>query len=645
MALKYFFARLKRNFGLTVMGSLALFLVCITLIIATAMPAMLNDSLLDYNRQLCGNADLMLSNSNDTKDRFFGLTALRSDSDLTKNAEYINGYFMAFAELKINSPQGDFCTLFAADYQKQNDYNPILSDDLPENITDSDIIIGKNYAVTFGIITGDIVKISFVGKDIPFRVVCIAENKGLFNSANAVFISSKALSRFIPFLGSEIVTHCFIKAKDNASLSIISAHLKAEYDYLSVKPAIQIDEVRNTTIPLVFVSVLIVIFCAISLAVLLRLIFNRDKANFELFRALGMPKKRIKFISILSSLTMCLFAFIAAVGVALFVESYIRAKSTLFSALSIGALPYIVGIPGGLLISIICTLLSTREAGAGTNYKKAKPKKIFSIDSWLIFLGFTILTALSYFVIDVYLYAGLLLAIAGLLGVIMFLPKTIGKIYAGIYTRKQNIYTLRLKSLTKKPDWQKFALFVTLGLTVILLLITTAASIRINIQNAISNQVDIKYNGEVLGKSELASQNLAAFIFADYLWMLDICSGSLIFLTAITSIFIIIIRRLAFIKETRKLTYLGLNKSADLLHNAFSIALSLLPILIFGPLIVLVICKISGPLFSLFNAKINYNYNFLTIFQNALFFIFFIFVAEIAICFSLFKTAQKDETD
>lgn len=805
MTLRYFAARLKRTAWPMLAGSAALFIVALSLIVAVALPPILNTALTAYNKQLCGDADIVLTNASDTADRFFGLTALRGDGILSSNSIYINGYFKAYARIASKGADGEYCTLFAADFQKQNEYNPIVSDNLPEILWRDDIIVGADYAESAGLLRGDTVNILFGGKTAEFTIACIAGNEGLFHSGNAVFINSDALRHKLglPF-GSEIVTHCFIKAKDGAALSAVTERLETAYARLDFAPAADaaiVSDVKSViAIPAICIAVIVSVFCLISLTVLLRLTFARDRENFALLRTLGASRGQLAAVTALTGLLMCAVSLPAAYFASLAVQHFGAGMMFLLRDFRIGALPYIVGLGGGFIAGMACAFLGSFATPPATKGMRGHP---FVPKGWTRngrgrFLPFVIFALSAVFSIAGVLtirrapYLGLAFIVLALAGFIFTLPKAAAPLFSALHRGFKNIYTLRLKTLSRSPDWQKFVSFIIAGALVLLtvmlpginarnyvgndypfdIVVTeirsaseglfrdvseaagTAGAVKAELHlNARLSAGGLTLNGSFLALEKdgfdyfgadfglaqeyggtgavvgslLASQRnlrrgdtftlfrgadkieftVAGVVKSDYLggnfiladlarvaaearpyseilvkadgaadlkdviagidsavsdsvsvldikalggflsgffWefigLLDVLCAAIAVLTALTVLLMIVMRRSARAGEAPRLRPLGLTVAADVRHNLFSAFFALLPIAVFLPFLILILCRASSAVYYGFGVRMEMNYLAPVVFTAAAAFLAFIALTETLICrlFSRRKT-------
>jgi len=480
MVLRYFIARLKKTILPTIGVSFALSIVVFLMVIVTAMPDILGVATENHSRRISGDADLVLTNSYDSSARFFGLTALREDEILTEHAEYIYGLFWTYAQLDTPNGRRSFGTVFAGDLSAQNMHNP-LAGIVPGQLSDFGIIIGEEFAEREGIRGGHQVHIVFGGRRVSFAVQGIARNEGLLADGNAVFISSAALSRFIPFLGSGIVTHAFIRANCPRSLQIIAEHLSAYYPHLSVSSGGEIDEIQRSVnqfvVHISLMAFITAVFCLISLFILLRLAFSRDRQNFERLSALGLSKFKLALISALYGLLLCVFGIGFALIALQAVLPAVIAASPLLAGYNFGFLPYAVGIGSGLAVGTVCAILSIfapKTASIGV-----KRKLVFYA------IGFAIVGAgiIGVLIAVTFPHIALLLLCFSLLGLIFFLPKIIAPITAKIHDKTKNIYTLRLKTLAHNKSYNNF---VSFGLIVTLVMVLGVA-LPLEVQSAMQS--------------------------------------------------------------------------------------------------------------------------------------------------------------
>ena len=482
MVLKYFFARLKRNIILTLVGSVTVFLVMVALVVSSAMPKILDSVLINYQRQLCGNADLVLTNSPDTSDRFFGLTRLRDDKVLSDNSEYINGYFKIFTQIQTEDGRKDFCTLFASNYAQLNSYNPITSKGyMPTSMGVNDIIISEEYATDIGLVRGDTVNIIYTnGQTISFNITCIASKQGIFHAGNAVLVSSAALSRITPIIGSDIVTHCFIKAKTPESLAIIEQQLEDDFGRLAFTSAVDDTSLQSAkesvVVPLYCIVAIVIVFCLLSLMLLLRLIFARDRENFALLRNLGLSTNKIITITVLTGVVMCTVAFIMSMFLINAIIGFAASASYLFSGISVGPVSYALGLGGGFVVGVLGSLLNGREKKEKESVELSYAKK--AIIHWSLFAISLALGIFAFIFMKQIPLIALVLAVLSMSGVVYLVPRVIAPMFAGLHKGIKNIYSIRLSALSKSPEWQRFVSFITIGVLVVMIMTLVLSNIH-----------------------------------------------------------------------------------------------------------------------------------------------------------------------
>ena len=582
MIFKYFIARTKRNIFLTMLGCLAMFFVCVALIIASAMPGVINSAITKYTLQLCGDADITITTPRGAEELFFSLTSLRRDGILLEHSEYINGYFMNIAEIS-HGDRTDTATFFAADFTSQQQYNPIIGNHLPESMTEGDIIIGENYARQTGIQLNDNVAVKMMGRIAFFNVVAIAENRGLFVSGNSIFISNTALRRFNVLFGSEIVTHGFIKAKDDISLGIIKQRLSTEHERLGFGLAVDTnsisEEVQRTMMPIAFVSIFVVIFCAFTLVVILRLTFTRDKKNFDLLRTIGLRSKHITAINALTSIIICVVGMSIAFMFSLIIENFISGMSFILSDARIENFSYVFAFSIGLIISFVCTILGSHERRPKKN--KDKPVRKY-FDPRIIFISSTALTVVSFLTGSS--VVNLLFAIIGFIFVLISLPKCLPYLANRTHNFCQSSASLHLKTQAKSKDWQQFIVFIMIGSIIVSMLILAMVNARLDMMKSIQN----------FAGGSISLTNYLQSIFFEYLWIFNMLCSVLISLVAITVASIIMLRRLSNTEQSRRLVSLGHTRAKEIKHNMFSVSIALLPIFLLMPFLVYVVCHISA---------------------------------------------------
>jgi len=584
MIFKYFVARLKRNWFLTLLGVFAMFLTCITFICAFATPKITQNIFSAYLAQIQGDADIMLSNDLQTSDRFFGLTEMRADEILTENAEYINGFFMSFGNVKYGDNSND-CTLYFSRYNDQQEYNPIYADIVENGIFDySDwhCIVGKKYADTNKIKVNDRIKISFYEKEIEFTVAGIAENRGLFTIGNSVWLPSKALKRFIPILFTDIVTHAFIKAKNNNSLSIIKNQLANDYNYLKIGVPDTINEIsKSLYLSMTFLCVLIIVFCMITLAIIMQIIFSRERRGYDTLRCLGLPNYKIHLTGLMNTFAMFILGALSACLVANFVGDIIMSVSPIFENVAKLVFPMVCGVLCTFVLSVVCMFICNRE------WKNTK--------------------------------------------------------HGHYKTQSKNIFTARTKTLIKSREWQKFALFLCTSIFVATVLLLVPYSIASGIKKVTADVV-VQNGDATFGKVLVSFASFVQFFFADILWLLNILVYGMLALVITTSIFLIILRRISNKKQTENMIPLGITFGAEIRHNLFSLVVCLVSIFLMSFFMVFIACHASPLLFKLFNTtygKLQFQTNVIlpTFFAS----FFCILLIEIFMCGLNFVLANKKQ--
>jgi len=478
MVIRYLIARLKKTILPTIGISLALSAVVFLLVVATAMPDILEVATENHSRRISGDADLVLTNAHNTPDRFFGLTRLREDPVLAEHAKYIYGLFWTYAQLDTGDGQRSFGTVFAGDMQAQSLHNPLVPGIMPGFLPESGIIIGEDFAKEQNIRLGDRMYVVFGGRRVGFDVMGIARNEGLLATGNAVFIPSAAMSRIIPMVGTGIVTHAFIRANNSESLGVITRHLEIYYYRLRVVSGGEAGYVQRVvnqfSIHIFLVAVITVIFCLMSLFLLLRLAFSRDKQNFMRLSTLGMRQSRLVLISVLYGLLLCAFGVGFAVS-ALQITASIIASIPILTGYRFGAFPYVFGIGSGLTAGIICSVFSI-FAPSGVS-SKSKCRIVFCVIWFFLFL----LSGIAGILLETHASNLALVFICGaFFGLLLFPPYAIALLTSKIHSKAKNIFTLRLKTLTNNRGYGRF---VSFGLIVTLVMIM-AVSLPIETRRA-----------------------------------------------------------------------------------------------------------------------------------------------------------------
>ena len=503
MIFKYTYARLKRNKAITAASAIILALVVLAVMILFTMASIFRHGMINFQRQLSGNADLVLTSS---ADRFFGLSALREDEVLSENSLYINGFLRTFAQIEREDRVHDFSTIFAADFDNLQQFNPIIANDLPDFLIDTDIIISASYARERRFSLGDSITLTLGGRRATYQIVAIAENEGIFYSGNAIYMTHRGLSRILPFLGTglftatDIVNHAFIKANDSESLALIEERLQTNFTNLNVVQAVDSQYIDNVvsrfTEPVVVVSIIASVFCIISLLVLLRLMFAKDRKNFILLKMLGMSGKSIAFITALTGLIIAIIGFIGAILFSKLLIFIMGQVLPLFRGYNLNALTILIAASVALLGGVGCALLCAR-----VNEGQAKKRNLSNGFIINIVFAISILTTVSaLIIIRSYPFIALGLIVLSLIVFIVITPKIIFLSARFLYKKVANIYTLRFQTLARNISWQRFSVFITLGVLVIL----TAMSSSYTLNNNFNAQMNYPFEIVV---TEISSPN------------------------------------------------------------------------------------------------------------------------------------------
>ncbi|MCL2522566.1 MAG: hypothetical protein FWE36_06875 [Erysipelotrichales bacterium] len=508
MIIKYSYARLKQSKAITLSSAIVLSLIVLAVMILFTMSSIFKHGMINFQRQLSGDADIVLTSA---ADRFFGLSALREDDILKDNSLYIHGFLRTFAQVERAEGANDFSTIFAADFDSLQQFNAIRAHYLPSFLIDTDIIISNSYARERGLLVGDSLTLSLGGRRAVYQIVAIAENEGIFYSGNAIYMTHRALARILPFLGSgifiatDIVNYAFIKANDLESLSLIEERLKTNFSHLNVTEAVDFLYIENVvsrfTEPVIVVSLIASVFCVISLLVLLRLMFAKDRKNFLLLKMLGMSKKGIALITILTGLIIAVLGFIGALLFSKLLIFIMGQALPLFSGYNLGFLTVLIAVSVALFGGIGCALLCARVTIEEKVIKKSNMTKGIKAIIVLVLSGFSAISALL--IIRNYPFIALVLIVISLIAIIVTMPKVI-TIGANFWHKKKaNIYTLRFQTLSQAISWQRFSLFITLGVLVIL----TSMSASYTLNNNFNAQMNYPFE-IVVTEISAPNQNL-----------------------------------------------------------------------------------------------------------------------------------------
>lgn len=468
MTLRYLLARTKQNKGLTTACAAAVALIAVIFIIAAVMPALIESALTSYNRQFSGDSDLTVTLSEISADRFFNLYDLRDDEELAANTEYINGYFKSI--VRFDGFDGYF-TLFAANYEELNGYNPVKAANKPAVLRNDEIIISESFASSRGIKKNDRLTLILGGRSATFDVVCIAENSGLFYSGETVLIASSALNRLSPF-GSGIVTHCFIKASEG-KLNAVRQVLSEKFPRLKFADSADTAEIeiwtRKLAMTLLFLAVLAVVFSVLSFSVLLRLTFARDRNNFDLMKNLGMTKGGVTAITMLTGLLICVIGLAAAVPVAELAFLGLRSASVLLAGASAGIGSYAIGLSAAFAVIMFSAALCGRT-------RKEKKFKKPTRRSVIIFALSAAAVLAVVFLKDISPVIAAVFAALSVVGFIAALPGTAAHANKALYKHKPSMSTLGLSALSQKKDFRRFVSFFTAAALIITVFITATIS-------------------------------------------------------------------------------------------------------------------------------------------------------------------------
>ncbi|MCL2630550.1 MAG: hypothetical protein FWD49_03385 [Firmicutes bacterium] len=492
MTLRYFLARLKRATLPAVASAISLAIIILIITIASAIPNIVREIFTAHNLQFSGNADIVLSLPQESSSRFFGLTALNEDEEIKLRSEYISGYFRTYAHIGRHGESPlEFATVYATNFNQLQRFNPINAVGLPNSIDESEIIIGREFAKKHNIKKHDSLVVSLGQTNAIFSVIAIAENEGLFFTGNAMVISSHALSRLIniPFT-SQLVTHAFIKANSPSDLKEIREYISESQDYsLEIRNATEFERLElfleDVIVLTTVVGVIAVLFCLIALAVLMRLLFAKDRANFELLSAIGTPRRSIFGVTLLTGFFVCLIAFGLSALLDFLSLAVFRSLSFLLKDISFGLFPRLLGNGVGLILGLIFAVLAGRVKTEGE--KKPKVKRASTRGQAVLKLAFfgiaLLLGIIGILIINSLPILGSVFALISLIGIFITLPWLTALMCGGLHKVFKNMYTLRATALTNSQSFPRFLKFLTLGAFVVLLVVMSSAQIHEKVES------------------------------------------------------------------------------------------------------------------------------------------------------------------
>jgi len=607
------------------------------LIFALAMPSVLGQIATIYTTQFASDADIVIRNEPSSGNRFFALPSLRNDQVLAQNSEYIHGFFMSYAQI-----QGQVGLVFAANFAELQQYNPIRAQNLPTHLENNEVIVSTRFALANRLSLNSSVSIRFAGITQEFTVRALAHDEGLLYFGSA-FIASSALSRFgFGTFTSGLITHALIKYQNHAAGEVILNRLAQYHPGLTATQAADSfaigQTLHNATVTVAYTSIMVVLFCILTLIVLMRFMFERDRKNFVLFAQMGMRRRKILSMVALSVSVVVAFGLLLAFGTAALSMLVIQGVSPLFSGVSIGFLPYLIGISGGAILAFTGAIFGIRSAQNRTlKAQKSTPRMLFLGGVFIASLALAVTAAIASGV-PALRYLTLSSGIFGLVGLVITLPKILSFVFKYFYKARPNIYTLRLKSLNQTASWRKYAVFVMVGVLATMLLLLSVAQLNSFMTRAVSE--DIGANIENLtGVSAINLMSYIVSLFADFMWIVMLFFVALIALTAVTMVLMAVVRRMSSRQEVSRLALMGLTRKANVRQNAFMIAVALLSLMLILPFLTLVLNSVKHSITAIANVTSYVYFDWVTVITGVI--AFFVIILAIEVVSSSREMARK----
>ena len=465
MIFKYFIARLKKTALPTALTSVALGLVVVLLMAAFSVPSILHTALGNQARRVSGDADIVLSLNQNYNNQFFSLTRLREDEVLMANSYYIYGHFSTV--IQVQNERGDIAlvTLYASEWYSQSKHNPLMGA-IPGHgavLDDFGIIIAAQLAEDLDVVAGQRIAFRVGGDFINFIIMGIADNTGIFYSGAAVFVENSALPRIARGLTRGMVTQVFIRANDRQSLYVIKQHLAYEFDHLVVSPAgvdAALTAVANEALIVSnFVAFITVLFSLISLYILLRLAFTKDRRNFELLNALGMQRGGLVAVLTLNGLVLCALGLTAAFLTVFFVSGLIGAIPILYCYV-VPVWVYALSMSIGLVVGLMCAVVS--GLALGNRAKRLKVQMPYHVKLAAFLAGVTF-GIIGLFVIEAVPLLALIFICAMLFAVVFLLPPLIAPLYGFLHSCAKSMHTLIASATANKASSNRFSTFAVIA--------------------------------------------------------------------------------------------------------------------------------------------------------------------------------------
>ncbi|MDF2700715.1 MAG: hypothetical protein K0Q49_2278, partial [Haloplasmataceae bacterium] len=244
--------------------------------------------------------DFYLTYDQNSNARYFSIRELANKMDIEKEFKYIVPFFQMNSIMEINNNTLNYVNILATsleDFKKvtniSNSYTQLNQNEILITST-----IGKKYTI----LTGDTIYLKLGGEEVPFKVIDVIDDNGLFRDNNVFIDKDSNIKYFLKSFGMEDLNPIFTKNIYNRVYFSLNDDSKKEeikkeiLDIPQYKNYLLIDTINNELIEesvTKVASILFLVFTFILLSVVLVLqstlliIFEERKPQIGVTQILG----------------------------------------------------------------------------------------------------------------------------------------------------------------------------------------------------------------------------------------------------------------------------------------------------------------------------------------------------------------------
>ena len=471
----------------------------------------LSDTLIDLYkermRQFSGTAELMITSKN--KNDLIDKQVLENIHDDYKDKyDYTIGVLNYTSNYKQANKEISLLGIKMDDLKK---FNPITLEEgnIDGQLQDDEIIISSRTAKRYNINLKDEIKLYINNTEKIYKVVGIAQNKGIFLDESEVIYSIVSFDGMNKYLGQdEKCNIIFFKTSINSDVIKLQREMQQSYDSLKIEEPFTIEEideqVNRIATPLLLVTIVIALISVYIIYSSFKVITMEKISTIGIFRSVGASKYKANLIFIIESLFYGfiggILACILGIGI-LYLVSYLSIPIDLRSSVDINLNFNYIGLVITMIVSLILSLISClipiiRVSSMSIksiifNEVKAKKKTKYK----MTFLGII-------FIIDALIFPrnassdmllissmiSIILAITGIAFLVEPILKLIARICIYIFINsKKGTVNIALNNVLNNESIVNSIRLLTIGIATLLMINTVSTSVGKEVLNFYEN--------------------------------------------------------------------------------------------------------------------------------------------------------------